>query len=146
MSIYNDYEKEILDATYDFLDNYDYVQEWASDYKEIVAEDNPDYTLEDYVFWDITSDDIYDLEGVATGNNEGAYFPYTSDAKERVSAAIWDTDITRVLEYGDLFDAFFDYIKQGRADDADIVIRIAIFWELEEEIRKMIAAKMKQYL
>lgn len=146
MSIYNDYEKEILDATYDFLDNYDYVQEWASDYKEIVAEDNPDYTLEDYVFWDITSDDIYDLEGVATGNNEGAYFPYASDAKERVSAAIWDTDITRVLEYGDLFDAFFNYIKQGRADSADIVIRIAIFWELEEEIRKMIAAKMKQYL
>ena len=50
MSMYNDYEKEIYDATYDFLDNYDYIQEWASDYKEIVAEENPDYTLEDYVF------------------------------------------------------------------------------------------------
>lgn len=146
MSVYTDYEKEIYDATYDFLDNYDYIQEWANDYKEIVAEDNPDYTLEDYVFWDITSDDIYELEGVVTGNNDGACFPYTSDAEERVSAAIWDRDIIRILEYGDLFDAFFDYIKQGRADSADIVIRIAIFWELEEEIRKMIAAKMKQYL
>lgn len=39
MSIYNDYEKEIYDATYDFLDNYDYIQEWVSDYKEIVTED-----------------------------------------------------------------------------------------------------------
>lgn len=146
MSVYNDYEKEIYDATYDFLDNYDYIQEWASDYKEIVAEDNPDYTLEDYVLWDITSDDIYDLEGVATGNDDGAYYPYTSDAEERVSAAIWDRDIIKVLEDGDLFDAFFDYIKQGRADSADIVIRIAIFWELEGEIRKMIADKMKQYL
>lgn len=146
MSVYTDYEKEIYDATYDFLDNYDYIQEWVNDYKEIVAEDNPDYTLEDYVLWEITSDDIYELEGVVTGNDDGAYYSCTSDAEERVSAAIWDRDIIKVLEYGDLFDAFFDYIKQGRADSADIVIRIAIFWELEGEIRKMIADKMKQYL
>ena len=146
MSIYNDYEKEIYDATYDFLDNYAYIKEWASDYKEIITEDNPDYTLEDYVSWDITSDDIYDLEGVATGNDDGGYFPYTSDAEERVSAAIWDRDIIKALEDEDLFGPFFDYIKQGRAVTADIVIRIAIFWELEGEIRKMIADKMKQYL
>lgn len=146
MSVYNDYEKEILDATFDFLDNYDCIQEWVSDYREIVAEENPDYTLEDYVSWDITSDDIYDLEGLATGNDEGAYYPYTSDAEERVSAAIWDRDIIKVLEDEDLFGSFFDYVKQGRAGTADIVIRIAIFWEKEEEIRNMIADKMKQYL
>lgn len=146
MSIYNDYEKEIFDATFDFLDNCDYIQEWVSNYREIVAEENPDYTLEDYVSWDITSDDIYDIEGPVTGNDDGGYFPYTSDAEERVSAAIWDRDIIKALEDEDLFGPFFDYIKQGRADSADIVIRIAIFWELEGEIRKMIADKMKQYL
>lgn len=146
MKAYNDYRKEIFDTTSDFLDDCDYIQEWVDDYKKILAEDNPDYTLEDYIFWDISSDDIYEIEGPVTGNDYGSYYPYTLYAEERVSEAIWDPDIMKVLEYGGILDAFFDYIKQGRADDADVIIRIGIFWEEEQEIRAMIADKMKQCL
>lgn len=88
-------------------------------------------------------DDMMDeAELSVTGNDNGSYYCNSYKAKEALKDAVFDTDILTLLSAHEMEDYFWRYMRDGDYESADVIVRCAMFWEVQSDVQAWIEERI----
>lgn len=123
---HNDYRREVYEDTIQYIKDCEYLNNFT--------EPDPDLRWGEREFYDIMDE----AELSVTGNDNGSYYCNSYKAKEALKDAIFDTDILTLLSAHGMEDYFWRYMREGDYEAADVIVRCAMFWEVESDVQTWI--------
>lgn len=123
---YNDYRREVYEDTIQYINDCEYLNNFT--------DPDPDCRWEEREFYDMMDEAWLPV----TGNDDGSYYCNSYKAKEALKDAIFDTDILTLLSGHEMEDSFWRYMQEGDYEAADVIVRCAMFWEVESDVQAWI--------
>lgn len=123
---YNDYRREVYEDTIQYIKDCEYLNNFT--------DPDPDCRWEEREFYDMM-DEVW---LPVTGNDNGSYYCNSYKAKEALKDATFDTDILTLLSGHEMEDSFWRYMQEGDYEAADVIVRCAMFWEVESDVQAWI--------
>lgn len=123
---YNDYRREVYEDTIQYIKDCEYLNNFT--------DPDPDCHWEEREFYDMMDE----AELSVTGNDNGSYYCNSYKAKEALKDAIFDTDILTLLSAHGMEDYFWRYMREGDYEAADVIVRCAMFWEVQSDVQAWI--------
>ena len=131
---YNDYRREVYEDTIQYIKDCEYLNNFA--------DPDPDYQWGEREFYDMMDE----ICMVVTGNDNGSYYCNSYKAKESLKDAVFDEDILSVLSAHCLTDSFWNYLKDGDPESADVIVRCAMFYEIYYDVQTWIEDQIDREL
>lgn len=131
---YSDYRCEVYEDTIQYIKDCEYLNNFA--------DPDPEYQWGEREFYDIMDE----AELSVTGNDNGSYYCNSYKAKEALKDAVFDTDILSMLSANCMEDTFWRYMRDGDYEAADVIVRCAIFWEVQDDVRAWIEEQIGREL
>ena len=129
---YNEYREAVYCDTIEWIKDAGYIE----DFKD------PEYDWGQRQFDEL----MEDCELCVTGNDNGSYYCNSYKAKEALRDVPFDQDILTLLSAHEMEDSFWRYMQEGDYEAADVIVRCAMFWEVECDVQAWIEEQIDRDL
>ena len=129
---YNEYREAVYCDTIEWIKDAGYIE----DFKD------PEYDWGQRQFDEL----MEDCELCVTGNDNGSYYCNSYKAKEALRDVPFDQDILTLLSAHEMEDSFWRYMQEGDYEAADVIVRCAMFWEVEYDVQDWIEEQIGREL
>lgn len=127
---YTGYMCEVYEDTIQYIKDCEYLNNFA--------EPDPDLRWDEREFYDMMDE----AELSVTGNDNGSYYCNSYKAKEALEDAVFDQDILTLLSAHEMEDYFWRYMRDGDYESADVIVRCAMFWEVQSDVQAWIEERI----
>lgn len=131
---YQEYRDQVYNDTIDYIKDAEYLTNFA--------DPDPDYQWNEREFYDMMDE----ICMVVTGNDNGSYYCNSYRAKEALKDAVFDEDILSLLSAHCMIESFWNYLKDGDPESADVIVRCAMFYEIYNDVQAWIEDQIDREL